>query len=219
VPFTTELLLTQINDPSDADPEPVTYANSTGYSGTHRRLSTQKKRQPIHILQEAALTATYTNYNDHYMLFMAMISILTRIVLPITMNLHNAAKEVIREDEIRRGLKSETRIFCGINCDQLLDFDPQQILVPLLHCPMGLIDKVFETFSGWVGLYVERYEENETDEKETRALYRHAMKFVDNTEILVLRLQSESETVQRNEDLKKAKETKKAASKAHVKVK
>jgi hypothetical protein len=29
------------------------------------------------------------------------------------------------EDEIRRGLKSETKHFRGVNCDQLLDFDRQ----------------------------------------------------------------------------------------------
>jgi len=44
----------------------------------------------------------------------------------------------------------------GVDCFGLLDIDPQQIIVPILHCPMGLVDKVLETFKSWVVYEVEQ---------------------------------------------------------------
>ena len=37
----------------------------------------------------------------------------------------------------------------------LWDVDPERIIIPILHCPMGLIDKILESFNRWVQLYVE----------------------------------------------------------------
>ena len=43
----------------------------------------------------------------------------------------------------------------GVNSIGLLDVDPQRLLVPMLHCPMGLVDKVLESFKTWINLHVE----------------------------------------------------------------
>ena len=46
----------------------------------------------------------------------------------------------------------------GVNEDGLWDIDPQRILIPILHCPMGLVDKILELFKIWVNLAVENLE-------------------------------------------------------------
>jgi hypothetical protein len=43
----------------------------------------------------------------------------------------------------------------GVNNAGLWDIDPQRIIIPVLHCPMGLVDKVLECFKNWVNLDVE----------------------------------------------------------------
>ena len=43
----------------------------------------------------------------------------------------------------------------GVNTVGLLDIDPQRIIVPILHCPMGLVDKVLEAFKAWTTAEVE----------------------------------------------------------------
>ena len=45
----------------------------------------------------------------------------------------------------------------------LCDIDPQRIIIPILHCPMGLVDKVLETFKQWVNLDVEDFKDVETE--------------------------------------------------------
>lgn len=58
----------------------------------------------------------------------------------------------------------------GVNGPGLWDIDPQRIVIPILHCPMGLIDKILETFKHWVNLEVEDFRDDETEA--TRSLYR-----------------------------------------------
>jgi hypothetical protein len=51
----------------------------------------------------------------------------------------------------------------GVNCTGLWDIDPQRIMVPILHCPMGLIDKVLESFKLWINLQVEDFHNDDTE--------------------------------------------------------
>ena len=60
----------------------------------------------------------------------------------------------------------------GVNGPGLWDIDPQRIIIPILHCPMGLVDKVLESYKQWVNLDVEDFKDVET--KGTRAIYRAA---------------------------------------------
>ena len=55
----------------------------------------------------------------------------------------------------RQRHRSAVRNWNGVNQLGLLDIDPQRIIVPLLHCPMGLVDKVLESFKAWVIAEVE----------------------------------------------------------------
>jgi len=43
----------------------------------------------------------------------------------------------------------------GANSTGLWDIDPQRIIIPIPHCPMGLVDKILESFKNWVNLDVE----------------------------------------------------------------
>jgi hypothetical protein len=45
--------------------------------------------------------------------------------------------------------------FMGVNGPGLWDIDLQSLVVPILHCPMGLVDKILETIKLWVNLDVE----------------------------------------------------------------
>ena len=63
----------------------------------------------------------------------------TKASLANCLNKHNA----------RRMTNKGTRNHLGVNNIGLLDVDPQRIIVPILHCPMGLVDKVLETFKLW----------------------------------------------------------------------
>jgi hypothetical protein len=51
----------------------------------------------------------------------------------------------------------------GVNCAGLWDIDPQRIIVPILHCPMGLVDKILESMKQWVNLNVEDYHDDQTE--------------------------------------------------------
>jgi len=46
--------------------------------------------------------------------------------------------------------RASVRNWHGVNHLGLLDIDPQRIIVPMLHCPKGLVDKVLESFKDWV---------------------------------------------------------------------
>jgi hypothetical protein len=51
--------------------------------------------------------------------------------------------------------KTKPANYKGVNQHPLLDVDPQRLVVPILHCPMGLVDKVLESFKGWINMHVE----------------------------------------------------------------
>jgi hypothetical protein len=51
----------------------------------------------------------------------------------------------------------------GVNGNGLLDIDPQRIIIPILHCPMDLVDKILESFKQWVNLEVEDFHDDITD--------------------------------------------------------
>jgi hypothetical protein len=51
----------------------------------------------------------------------------------------------------------------GVNGPGLWDIDPQRIIIPILHCPMGLVDKILESFKHWVNLEVEDFKDGETE--------------------------------------------------------
>jgi hypothetical protein len=48
----------------------------------------------------------------------------------------------------------------------------QRIIIPILHCPMGLIDKVLESFKHWVNLEVENF--NDATMEAIRSIYLFA---------------------------------------------
>jgi hypothetical protein len=47
----------------------------------------------------------------------------------------------------------------GVNLPALLGIEPDHVLVPILHCPMGIVDKVLESFILWIYLYVLRLDD------------------------------------------------------------
>jgi len=62
----------------------------------------------------------------------------------------------LNEFNIRRLTSRGIRNVQGVNSIGLLDIDPQRIIVPILHTPMGLVDKVLEVFKAWTVFEVER---------------------------------------------------------------
>jgi hypothetical protein len=58
----------------------------------------------------------------------------------------------------------------GVNSEGLWDIDPQRIIIPVLHCPMGLVDKILESFKQWVNLEADDFNEDETEG--VRSVYR-----------------------------------------------
>jgi hypothetical protein len=58
----------------------------------------------------------------------------------------------------------------GVNGPGLWNIDPQRIIIPILHCPMGLVDKVLESFKQqWVNLEVEDF--NDATMEAIRGMY------------------------------------------------
>ena len=57
--------------------------------------------------------------------------------------------------------KASPANFNGVNSHMLLDINPERIVVPILHTPMGLVDKVLESFKSWVNLEVEALSQEE----------------------------------------------------------
>jgi hypothetical protein len=62
----------------------------------------------------------------------------------------------------------------GVNNSGLWDIDPQRIIIPILHCPMGLVDKILESLKNWVNLEVEVEEFHNEVAQEARSIYRLA---------------------------------------------
>jgi hypothetical protein len=63
--------------------------------------------------------------------------------------------------------------YYGVNGAGLWDIDPQRILIPILHCPRGLVGKVLESFKQWVNLDVEDFNDDETEG--TQSVYHLAI--------------------------------------------
>ena len=71
--------------------------------------------------------------------------------------------------------RKDVRNYKGVNCVGLLDIDPQRIIVPVLHCPMGLVDKVLAHFKAWTIYDVEKLPETSDAMRQT---YRRAIEEV-----------------------------------------
>ena len=67
--------------------------------------------------------------------------------------------QCLNEHNARRLSSKSVRNHQGVNTVGLLDVDPQRIIVPILHCPMGLVDKILETFKAWVIFEIEELPE------------------------------------------------------------
>jgi len=63
--------------------------------------------------------------------------------------------ECLNEFNTQRLRIRSVRNHKGVNSIGLLDIDPQRIIVPILHCSMGLVDKVLEVFKDWTTADVE----------------------------------------------------------------
>jgi hypothetical protein len=100
----------------------------------------------------------------------------------------------------------------GVNAAGLWDIDPQRILIPILHCPMGLVDKVLEAFKKWVHYEVEDYHDLEMES--TRSLYRLAKQ---QHSAAVEALQQAKAVVAANPTLLQAKAAEASANKARIK--
>jgi hypothetical protein len=61
----------------------------------------------------------------------------------------------------------------GVNGQGLWDIDPQRVVVPILHCPMGLVDKVLESIKLWINIDVEDLKDD--DNTSIRSNYKDAM--------------------------------------------
>ena len=72
---------------------------------------------------------------------------------------------------LKRLSSKSVRNHHGANSVGLLDIDPQRIIVPILHCPMGLVDKILEVFKAWTVWEVELLPD-ESDE--VRQAYKNA---------------------------------------------
>jgi hypothetical protein len=72
----------------------------------------------------------------------------------------------------QRGSSKKPQAVGGVSIYPLLDVDPQKIILPTLHCEIGLLNKYNESFEAWVQLRVEGLppEAHEVREAYTEAL-------------------------------------------------
>jgi len=61
----------------------------------------------------------------------------------------------LNQHNTNRLTNKSTRNHLGVNKVGLLDIDPQRIIVPMLPCPMGLVDKMLVHFKAWTIYEVE----------------------------------------------------------------
>lgn len=40
----------------------------------------------------------------------------------------------------------------------LINVDPKTVIIPILHCPMGLVNKVLEHLKAWINFEVEHFD-------------------------------------------------------------
>ena len=110
--------------------------------------------------------------------------------------------------------KNKPANYYGVNGAGLWDIDPQRILIPILHCPMGLVDKVLESFKQWVNLDVEDFNDVETEG--TRSVYRLA---IQQHKDGIVALEQAQELARANPTNVVAKRMEQEANKARIKLK
>jgi len=69
----------------------------------------------------------------------------------------------LNDYHIRRLTDKSVRNHYGVNKVSLLDIDPQRTIVPILHCPMGLVDKVLVNFKQWTAHDIEQLPEERNE--------------------------------------------------------
>ena len=83
------------------------------------------------------------------------------------------------EEEIDQACKNHN----GVNQVLLFDIDPQRVLIPTLHAPMGLCNKLIPSMTAWLQLHAEPLDARE---HEIRKIYLDAMKEEKEAEQAVL---------------------------------
>ena len=74
---------------------------------------------------------------------------------PHEMRTKASLTECLNEFNTRRLTSRGVQNHKGVNSLGLLDIDPRRIIVPILCCPMGLVDKLLATFKDWTTHEVE----------------------------------------------------------------
>lgn len=109
----------------------------------------------------------------------------------------------------------------GVNSSGLWDINPQRIVIPILHCPMGLVDKVLETFKLWVNMDVEDFHDADTEAGRTvykLTMNQHRAAIIAHQEAKDL-LEANPGNAQLKSMLKGANDVRIKAKKAEVKAK
>jgi len=105
----------------------------------------------------------------------------------------------LNEYHTNRLTDKRARNHFGVNTVGLLDIDPQRIIVPMLHCPMGLVDKVLIHFKSWTICHVENLP---AEPSQVREAFRSA------AANLLTATATETQARQLNEEAGKTPETK-----------
>ena len=89
----------------------------------------------------------------------------------VSLNENLASYNAKKKQALDRGIKPCNNVL-SVNAPKLLPIDPEKIIVPILHCPMGLINKVVEKHFDWVVMDVIKLPNAETF---IRQWYRYAL--------------------------------------------
>ena len=87
-------------------------------------------------------------------------------------------KDHYKEYEARKINKPDLRNYKGVNGKPLLPIDPRNIIIPILHCPMGLVEKIYEQLLWWIFLCCMKIDDANTNTK--RMIYRTYKREVKN---------------------------------------
>lgn len=87
--------------------------------------------------------------------------------LPNNARTKASLRTCLNEHHRLRTTQKSTRNHRGMNNIGLLDIDPQRTIVPVLHRPMGLADKVLETFKCWTIYEIEKLPDGPNQIRET----------------------------------------------------
>jgi hypothetical protein len=102
----------------------------------------------------------------------------------------------------------------GVNGPGMWDVDPQRIVIPILHCPMGLVDKVLESLKHWVNFEVEDF--HDIDTEATRSVYKIA---IQQHAAAIEAHQQAQDVVRNNPSHPQAKTMEQEVNKARIKAK